>query len=102
MLFGQLTGSHLVIAVGLMLAYAGLVLVSRERRGGAWLAVGQGTMVLTLAALGQPLASAAVGALFFPQVALLPWRPAGLGGSGAIRVAQWPFLAAMLVAAVAL
>jgi len=102
MVFGRLTGSNLAIAAGLMMAYIGLVLIGREKRGGIWLAIGQGIMVLTLIALRRPLAAAAVGALYFSQLAFLPWNPDGLGGHATIRLVQWPFLAAMLVAAVAL
>lgn len=102
LVFGHLTWPCLALGIGLVVAYAGLVLTSRDKSGGLWLAVGQGTMVVSLAAVNRPLAAAGVGALYFPQLALLPWRPAGLGGSAAIRLAQWPFLAAMLLAATAL
>jgi len=95
LVFGRLRWPCLALGIGLVVAYAGLVLTSRDKSGGLWLAVGQGTMVVLLAAAG-------VGALYFPQLALLPWRPAGLGGHAAIRLAQWPFLAAMLLAATAL
>jgi len=111
LVFDQLTGSILSAAAALTLAYTGLILIGREKRGGFWLAVGHGVMALTCAALRQPLASAAVGVLYFPQLALLPWLShrvggvgdaAGLDGRDALRLAQWPFLAALLLTALAL
>ncbi len=98
----RLSGGLLGVGVGLALAYAGLVLLGRSKAGGAWLALGHGVLVLTLAVLRQPLAAAAVGALYCSQLALLPWCPAGLDGRTALRLAQWPFLAVMATAAVAL
>ena len=101
-MFDRMAGGYLGVAAGLVLAYAGLVLVGRGQRGGVWLALGQGVIALVLLVLHRPLAAAAVGALIFPQLALFPWSSAGLGGQTTIRLAQWPFLAAILVAAVAL
>lgn len=100
--FGRLTGGHVMIAVGALLAYGGLLLVGQEKRGGVLLAAGSGIAVLTLAMLDRPLAVIAVGMLYLAQLALLPWRSAGLSGHAAVRLAQWPFLAALTIAAVAL
>jgi hypothetical protein len=98
----RLSGGVLAVGVGLLLAYAGLALVGRSKAGGAWLALGHGVIVLTLAVLRQPLGAAAVGALYCSQLALLPWCPAGLEGRTALRLAQWPFLAVMAIAAAVL
>ncbi len=95
--FGSLTGGILGVAAGLVLVYVGLALVSRGRGGGVWMAIGHAGVVIALAAMGHPLAAGVVGALYFSQLALLPWLREMILG-----LAQWPFLLMMLVAAVGL
>ena len=61
-------------------------------------------MIVTvmLLTMHEPLGAAAVGIFVLPQLALLPWHTAGLGDLATVRLAQWPMLAAMFVAALAL
>ena len=100
--FGSLTGGILGVAAGLVLVYVGLVLVGRGRGGGVWMAIGHVGVVIALAAMGHPLAAGLVGALYFSQLALLPWLSAGQREEMILDLAQWPFLLMMLVAAVGL
>jgi hypothetical protein len=98
----RLPGAVLAVGVGLVLGYSGLVHLGRSSKAEVRLALGHGVVVVTLVTLRQPLAAAAVGALWCSQLALLPWSPGGLDGRTALRLAQWPFLAVMAIAAVAL
>jgi hypothetical protein len=56
-----------------------------------------GLLAVTL----RPLAAMIAGLAVFPSALLLLWRGAGLPGATVARAAQWPLMAAMLVAAVA-
>ena len=98
-MWDRLAGRVLAVGLGLVLAYAGLVLLGRSKKAGTCLVLGHGVVVLTLAAIHQPLGAAVVGALCCSQLALLPWSPAGLGRRKSLRLAQWPFLAMMAIAA---
>ena len=102
LMFGRLDGAILAAAIGLALAYVGLVLLGRGKQGGIWLALGQMILVIVLLTMRHSLGAAAVGIFVLPQLALLPWHTAGLGDLATVRLAQWPMLAAMFVAALAL
>ncbi len=102
LLFGRLDGTVLSAAVGLVLAYMGLSLLARDRRGGFLLLLGQLILVLVLLTLDQVLAATVVGVLLLPQFALLPWHNAGLDGPTMARLAQWSLLISIFVVALAI
>jgi hypothetical protein len=101
-LFGRLDGTILSATLGLVLAYWGLTLLARGRRGGFHLVSGQLVLVLLLLTLGRLLAATVVGVLLLPQLALLPWHMAGLDGTTTTRLAQWSPLVGAFVVALAL
>lgn len=101
-LFGSLTGGILGAAAGSVIACAGLVRIGREKGGGVWMAIGHVGVVITLATRGELLAAGMVGALYFSQLAVIPWLRAGQRGEMVLGLAQGPFLLMMMVAAAGL
>ncbi len=101
--FAPMGGPSLLVALLFSLSLWGAMRLKQGRRGALWLLDGgQMGVVAVLAASEQPLAAFAVGMLLLGQAALQPGLAAGVD-RGQVLGRTWPwFMAAMLVAALAL
>ncbi len=101
--FAPIGGPSLLVAFLFSLSLWGAMQLKQGRRGALWLLDGgQMGIVAILAAAQEPLAAFALGMLLLGQAALQPGLAAGADRGQVLR-RTWPwFMAAMLVAALAL
>ena len=101
--FAPMGGPSLLVALLFSLSLWGAMRLKQDRRGALWLLDGgQIGVVVILAASREPLAAFAVGLLLLGQVALQPGLAAGADRGQVLRRTWSWFMAAMLVAALAL
>jgi hypothetical protein len=103
MAFAAMTTFSWVLVGGFVCAAWGVLALTQGGTGRSWvLLAGQGACLVALAWAKQPLATGALGLIFFAELALLLSLHFG-GSPGRVARGTWPWLmASMLVSALAI